>query len=296
MKRVCVTGSAGLIGGHLAREIERRDPDVFVQRIDLKNGHDCRKFFAQNDDLDWDLAIHCAAITGGIEGTTNNSAYQGAVNAQLDGAYFQWALRTRPRRIVYFSSSCAYPMDFITGENYNLQEDDINFDDCLHDPDNVYGWAKLNGEVMANAVREAGVNVSIVRPFAIYGETQENCRMIPKFIERAMSDTPVFEVWGPGNQASDFCHVSDCVKAILEMVDRGIDGPVNIGTGLGFGADEVAEMVMKEVGVYGREIYHNMDKPYGPQWRVADTTNLNKFYIPTVTLEEGIARMVAAYR
>ena len=69
MKRVVVTGSAGLIGGQLAYEIERRYPDAFVQRVDIKNGHDCRKFFSQNDDRDWDLAIHAAAITGGIEGT-----------------------------------------------------------------------------------------------------------------------------------------------------------------------------------------------------------------------------------
>ena len=296
MKRVCVTGSAGLIGGHLAREIERRDPDAFVQRVDLKNGHDCRKFFANNQDQNWDLALHCAAITGGIEGTMFNSAFQAATNSQLDGAYFEWALRVKPKRIVYFSSSCAYPLYLVGGENYNLRESDIDFDDYNQEPDMPYGWTKLNGEVMANAVRETGVPVSIVRPFAIYGETQENCRMIPAFIERALSDCPQLEIWGPGDQASDFVHVDDCVNAVLAMVDQDIDGPVNICTGRGAPADEVAEMVLKEVGRSGREIAHDTTKPFGPRWRVGDPTLLHTFYKPTVSLEEGVARVVAAQR
>jgi hypothetical protein len=53
----------------------------------------------------YDIAIHCAAITGGIEGTTYNAATQSSSNAQLDGAFFEWVLRTRPGRSVYFSSS-----------------------------------------------------------------------------------------------------------------------------------------------------------------------------------------------
>ncbi len=60
-------------------------------------------------------------------------------------------------------------------------------------------------------------------------------------------------------------------------------------------ADEVAEMVMAEVGVK-KEIVHNLDKPYGPGWRVADPTLLHSFYTPTVSLEEGVKRVVAAQR
>lgn len=292
MRRILVTGSSGLIGSYLAREIERRHSDVDVHRVDLVDGNDCRTFFA-SDNGEWDLAIHCAAITGGIEGTTNNSAFQSATNSQLDGAYFQWALRCRPQRIVYFSSSCAYPMFVVGDEDYNLREDDIDFESYCFQPDMPYGWAKLNGEVMANAVRDAGVAVTTVRPFAIYGEAQENCRMIPAFIERATSDAETMEVWGPGNQASDFVHVSDCASAILAAIEHDVDGPLNIATGRGAPADEVAEIVMAQVGVK-REIVHNLDKPYGPRWRVGDPTLMETIYKPQVSLEEGISRVVAA--
>ena len=292
--RICVTGSAGLIGSHLVQAIEQRWPEAFVQQIDLKTGYDCREFFAK-DDGEWDLALHCAAVTGGIEGTMFNSALQAATNSELDGAYFQWAFHAKPKRIVYISSSCAYPVELSNNVNYGLREFNIDFDGDWHDPDMPYGWAKLNGEVMANAVRDSGIAVSIVRPFAIYGESQETCRMIPAFVERAMSDADTMTVWGPGDQASDFMHASDCANAILTMADQDIDGPVNLGTGRGATADEVAEMVMAEVGV-NREIVHNLDKPFGPKWRVADPKLLHTFYKPTVSLEEGVARVVAAHR
>lgn len=293
MKRIVVTGSAGLIGGQLAYEIERRWPDAYVQRVDLVNGHDCRRFFANNDDREWDVAIHAAAITGGIEGTVNNAAFQASTNSQLDGAYFEWALRCHPGRIVYFSSSCAYPKDLSDTTDYLLRESDINFSGDIHDPDMPYGWCKLNGEVMANAVRTMGIPVTTIRPFAIVGERQENCRIIPAIIERALSDADTIDVWGDGNQASDFVHVSDCANAILEMVDQGFDGPVNICTGRGATADEIAEIVMDAVGVK-RPIVHDTDKPSGPPWRVGDPSLLNEVYTPVVSLEDTIARMVAA--
>jgi len=294
MKRILVTGSAGLIGGQLVRECQERWPDAYVHGNDLINGTDCRQFFRHNMGDSWDLAIHCAAITGGIEGTVNNSAFQSATNSQLDGAYFEWALKVRPTRIVYISSSCAYPIgdpDAI----HDSVESDIDFNAIGTHPDAPYGWAKLNGEVMANAARGAGLSVTTVRPFAIVGPKQEDCRIIPALIKRALSDDGSLTVWGPGTQASDFVAVSDCANAILELVTQEVNGPVNIATGRGATADEVAEIVMNAVGVK-KPIAHDMSKPSGPRWRVGDPTYLNEFYKPVESLESVVASMVAAHQ
>ena len=300
-KSICITGAAGLIGSELVKVCRERWPDAVIGEIDLKNTQytrrDCRDFFAK-DSGGWDVAINCAAITGGIEGTTNNGAFQAATNSQIDGAFCQWALRTKPKRIVYISSSCAYPMLAVheaDDDDIPLTESDIDLDSWVHQPDMPYGWAKLNGEIMANAVRDAGVPTSVVRPFAIYGSSQEDCRMIPAFVKRAMDKTTdTLEVWGPGTQASDFCHVSDAANAIIEMVKNDIDGPVNICTGRGATADEVARIVMDRVGVK-KEIVHNTQKPFGPRWRVGDPTLLHTFYEPRVSLEHGVNGVVIAH-
>ena len=294
--RILCTGSSGFIGRHLVSKCRHRWVDSTILTIDSANCLDCREFFAK-DTKGVDIAFHCAAITGGIEGTTGNPAGLSAINAQLDGAFFEWALRTRPRRIVYFSSSCAYPM--LTQDEmeyqYRLNENDINLHSFVGHPDNTYGWVKLTGEVIAQSVRDAGVPVSVVRPFAVYGTDQETCRMIPMFVQRALSNETVFEVWGSGTQASDFIHVDDVVNALLTIVDQDFDGPVNLGTGRGTTADEAAMMVMDEARI-SREIFHNLEKPTGPLWRVADPTLLETIYTPKITLEEGVARCLDAVK
>lgn len=290
--RILVTGSEGLIGKAVVAACQKRWPLATVigwdRAVHWESG-DCRDYFRYSHDT-IELAFHCAAITGGIEGTTGNPAGLAAINAQLDGAFFEWALKTNPRRIVYFSSSCAYPLlqTYVTRQ---LRESEIDY--TRHADGSTYGAVKLVGEVIANSVREAGVPVSVVRPFAVYGEHQETWRMIPKFIERALTDSETFEVWGPGDQASDFIHVDDAVNAILTMVDQDIDGPVNLGTGIGTTVDEAARMVMNAAGI-DRPIVHNLDKPAGPRWRVADPTLLETFYKPTISLEEGIQRALYA--
>lgn len=292
MRRILITGSQGFIGRHLAEACEQTWPEAIVTHVDNAWGsfYDCREFFA-TDERDYDLAFHCAAITGGIEGTTGSPARLSAINSQLDGAFFEWALRTNPGRIFYFSSSCAYPM-LPFGTVQNLQESDIDLDNFSGHSDNTYGWVKLVGEVIANSVRDAGIPTSIVRPFAVYGTDQENCRMIPAFIDRALSEDDTFEVWGQGSQASDFIHVDDVVGALLTMAQEGIDGPVNLGTGRGATVDEVANIVLKTAGL-DRRIVHRLDKPAGPRWRVADPTLLNTFYTPKITLEDGIQLALA---
>ena len=292
--KIVITGSAGFIGRHLVKACERRWPDAAILQVDPANGSgDCRDFFRQSNGR-VDLAFHCAAITGGIEGTTGNPAFLAAINQQMDGAFFEWALRTLPGRIVYFSSSCAYPMmsEAAMAHGRKSREQDIRFERIDGHPDNTYGWVKLLGEVVANSVRDAGVPTTIVRPFAVYGSDQETCRMIPAFIQRVLTeDTDTFDVWGSGDQASDFIHVDDTVEAIVALVDNAIDGPVNLGTGRGATADEVANIVMKTARM-PRKIVHRLDKPTGPLWRVADTTLLNTFYKPCITLEEGIEEAV----
>jgi len=285
MSKVLVTGTSGFIARHLIRELDKREQTVI--EIDTVRGIDCRDYFRTDQD-GADIAIHCAAITGGIEGTTGRPAYLSAVNSQSDGAFFEWALRTKPKRIVYFSSSCAYPMADPEW-NGKLKESHLDLNNITTHPDNTYGWVKLIGEVMANSVREAGIPTTIVRPFAVYGSDQENCRMIPKFIERALAPKDTFEVWGNGDQCSDFIHIDDTVAAIMTLIDNDIDGPVNLGTGRGVSVDHAASMVMSAAGI-SRPIVHNLWKPSGPRWRVADPTLLKSYYEPRITLEEGIAR------
>jgi len=288
-RTILVTGSGGFIGRHLLAACRDRYAGAAVTGLDIRSGGDCRIRLPQMRER-FDLALHCAALTGGIEGITRFPAQIGAMNAQLDGAFFEWALRTRPRRIVSFSSSCVYPLH-IQRPGRRLSEADAQVRDYHGQADATYGWVKLTGEVLAESVRSAGVPVTIVRPFSVYGSDQETSHVVPVFAERAVSPAQALEVWGDGTQTHDFVHVDDCVAAVLALADGGVDGPVNIGTGVGTSVDEVARLAMRAAG-RERPLLHRTDRPVGVPYRVADVTLLQSVYTPQISIEEGVARAV----
>jgi nucleoside-diphosphate-sugar epimerase len=284
--KALITGSSGFIGSHFFNELWLRyDPDFTT--IDLP-GRDCRDFFAK-DDSKYDLVIHAAAHVGGRADIDGRPTYLGAYNAQLDGAMFEWALRTRPRHVVYFSSSAVYPARLQTPEIGGcLYEDDV---DLLKPeaPESTYGWHKLYGEMLANEANKEGLSVHVFRPFSGYGEDQDLAYPFPSFIERAKNRMDPFEIWGHGTQVRDWIHISDIVNAVLRAVDENILGPVNLCSGVGIDFNTLAYLVTNQAG-YEPQFAHLTQAPRGVSYRVGSSSMMEEFYEPKITLEEGIRR------
>ena len=242
-----------------------------------------------------DLVVHCAAVVGGRTGIEGEPALLAAIDHELDAAMFRWALRARPARFVYLSSSAAYPVAFQSSP-VRLREQWLDISDetgVWMEPDQSYGWVKLTGERLAALVREAGVPVTVVRPFSGYGPDQHPDYPFPAFIDRAARRADPFNVWGDGRQVRDFVHVYDIVAAIMAAVELGIDGPFNIGTGRATSLNELAELVCARAG-YTPELAHHLGAPVGVAYRCAEVDELHRFYTPSVSLEAGIAEALAA--
>lgn len=286
MMDVLITGSSGFVGGYFINKLAGHN----LTLIDIKEGNDCRDFF-KREDKQYDLVIHLAAIVGGRE-SIEGRPMAVADNLSIDSEFFQWCLKTNPKKIVYFSSSAAYPIwkqsedAKRTLEDTRLKETDINLE-MFALPDMTYGWSKLTGEFLAQFVP----NVHIFRPFSGYGWDQDLTYPFPMYVKRAINMNNPFEVWGPGTQTRDFIHMKDVVNAVMTAVEEGVTGPTNLGTGRSTSFLELARMCMKEVGYEGA-IKTNPDKPVGCMHRVSDNSKLLEFYTPKITLEEGIAEAV----
>lgn len=295
MKRALVTGHAGFLGGHFVRRLLADGWAVYGVDIANGPGEDCRKLFATSDER-YDLAIHCAAVVGG-RATIDGEPMAVATDLAIDSDYFQWCLRTRPRRAVYFSSSAAYPVDLqAEGSRHRLTEADIDLS-APRLPDAVYGWCKLTGEMQAELVRAEGVPITVLRPLSGYGEDQALDYPFPSFIDRAVRREDPFTIWGDGEQVRDFVHVEDVVDAVMTMVAEGIDGPVNLCSGVPTSFNHLAELVCASAR-YVPELRHVVDAPVGVRYRVGDPGLLSSFFTPSVSLEEGVhmalrARMAA---
>ncbi len=240
---------------------------------------------------------HFAAIVGGrskIDGDPMAVALDLAIDAEL----FYWAVQHRPDRILYPSSSAAYPISLQTHEGaVALKETDIQFGGALGQPDMTYGWSKLTGEYLAQiAAKYYGLKVACVRPFSGYGEDQDLSYPIPAIAARAAKKENPFEVWGTGYQGRDFVHIEDCIDCILLAINHIHDGSaINIGFGKLTTFREVIDLFCEFAG-YKPEIKPLLDKPVGVHSRYADMTYVtNRFgWYPKISLREGMKRVYDA--
>ncbi len=284
--KILVTGHKGFVGKHFISKLDNERNQIVG--IDIKEGNDCRDFFRKDINSKFDLVIHLAAIVGGRE-TIENDPIAVATDLSIDSEMFNWAVRTKPKKIVYFSSSAAYPIELQTnGVKHLLKESDINLEN-IKSPDFTYGWAKLSGEILASHARGYGLDVIVFRPFSGYGEDQDLTYPFPAFIDRIKQKHNPFVIWGNGEQVRDFIHINDIVDCVMLAVKEGIPGPINLGSGVPTSFNQLARE-MFGLAHFTPGIRHLTQKPVGVSFRCCDNTKMLSFYKPKVSLEDGIKR------
>ena len=323
-----VTGSAGFVGRHTVRELVARGYDVvgidlvepgplchpaglvwppFGAPLELDATYvryavgDALEFFRRSFGTGrrYDLVVHAAAVVGGRTMIDGRPLELAAIDLELDAALWRWAQKARPGRVVYLSSSAAYPVVW-QAEQFarTLSEDLIDIDNAarfLGRPDATYGLVKLVGELLALEARAEGIPVTVVRPFSGYGADQALDYPFPTFIDRAARRLDPFPIWGTGRQVRDFIHIDDVVAGMLDLAELGVDEAVNLGTGRPTSFDQLAELVCTAAG-YSPTFEHILDAPAGVEYRVADTTLADELLgalAPRITLEAGIAAALA---
>ncbi len=259
MKKILITGGAGFVGRHFVKKFLDFGDEVYcvdnivpmtgslhpqkgwpiIYPFDYKNflffENDCRDFFKNNREDDFDLCFHLAAIVGGRMMIENNPLAI-ADDLAIDAAYWQWAKLTRPRKTICFSSSAAYPVKYQQEYTYRLlKEEMVNFQDEVGIPDMTYGWAKLTCEYLALlAFQNYGLKSACYRPFSGYGEDQDDNYPFPSILKRAIANrgNDVLSVWGSGDQMRDFIHIDDCVNGVIQTMDQVDNGDaINLSTG-----------------------------------------------------------------
>lgn len=239
---------------------------------------------------------HFAAIVGG-RAKIDGDPIQVALDLSIDAEFFYWISRHKPERVLYPSSSAAYPVNLQTETNaIQLKETDIDFNN-MGQPDMTYGWTKLTGEFLAKiTARHYGVHITCIRPFSGYGEDQDYSYPTPAIARRAVLRENPFEVWGTGQQGRDFVHIDDildCIEVAMEKIQDGT--AINIGMGKLTSFRELIHIFCGFAG-YTPEIKPLLDKPVGVHSRYCnmDWVKENLSWEPKISIEEGMRRMYDA--
>lgn len=272
--------------------------DFRVVLQDLVAGQD---IFNEKYGLDinhFEDVYHFAAIVGG-RAMIDGDPIQVALDLAIDAEFFFWISRHKPSRVLYPSSSAAYPIDLQTEANtIQLKESDIDFT-RMGQPDMTYGWTKLTGEFLAKiTAKHYGVKITCIRPFSGYGEDQDYSYPTPAIARRAVYKEAPFEVWGSGHQGRDFVHIDDvldCIEVAMEKIHDGT--AINIGQGkLTSFRDLIA--IFCEFAGYNPEIKPLLDKPVGVHSRYCDMTWVkeNLGWEPKISIKQGMRRVFDAVK
>ncbi|MGQ0576766.1 MAG: SDR family NAD(P)-dependent oxidoreductase [Pseudonocardia sp.] len=313
-RHVLVTGGASFIGSHLVEELVTRGARVRI--VDnLSSGRITNLGelvssgaveFVEADLLDSHVTD---AAVAGIEVVFHNAADHGgrgyidrhqvdcATNLALDGMVFRAADRAGVSKVVFASSGCVYPghLQDDPDEVRYLTEDLVT---APYAADNMYGWAKLMGELTLRAYAEEGrMRTASARYFTAYGPRCPESHAVMAMIARGMTGQNPFVIWGTGRQVRNWTHVDDIVEGTIRAAERIDDGTaVNIGTTERVSVLECATEVLTYLN-RDAEFTFDTSMPTGPYNRVCDQTRCVELlgWTPRTDFKSGLRSTIDWY-
>jgi UDP-glucose 4-epimerase len=299
MSTILITGAAGFLGSWFASRFVNEDEghdlwmvDIAPNKNSLPMDSQDMGLWLEDFDVDVDYAFHFAAPVGGREKIEGDPLYN-ADSLRLDSLFFRWAIK-HAKTVVYPSSSAVYGTSLQGPKAVALHEGLFNAQNPnWFAPDEMYGFTKLAGEMLAWKSAAYGLNTLCIRPFSGYGEGQSFEYPVPSIARRALHREDPLEVWGPGTQSRDFIHVTDIVDLTLAALADGVEGyqTLNLGSGYALTFNEIALACARIVG-YEPEIVNLVDKPVGVQRRFADTARQHRIGEPKVSITDGLTRVI----
>lgn len=301
-----ITGGAGFIGSHLARELVRQGQRVTVfdnyassargslasiqDKIQMIEG-DIRDYSSLLRAFEGaDYVLHHAALVSVPESVEHPlDTFQ--INVQGTANVLEAARQNRVKRVV-FASSCA-----VYGNAADLPTKETSLADCQ----SPYAFSKQAGtELCRLYTRTYGLETVVLRYFNVFGPGQNPrsayAAVIAKFMQSAAENTSLTIDWD-GLQSRDFVYVSDIIQANLLAALKGVSGEIyNVARGETCSLLRLADMIEC---VSGRKL----ERVFRPKragdvkFSSADISKIRALgFSPKVSLEEGLRQMWAAKR
>jgi dTDP-glucose 4,6-dehydratase len=166
-------------------------------------------------------------------------------------------------------------------------------------PRGCYDEAKRCAEAFAMAYHRAhAVDTRIIRIFNTHGPRMQvsDGRAVPNFMAQAISGEPI-TVYGDGSQTRSLCYVSDLVRGVLAVLERGDEMPVNLGNPHEVTVLQLAETIVR-LAQSKSQIVHRELPVDDPKQRRPDITHAKQLlgWEPEVSLEDGLSRTLEYFR
>ncbi len=318
MRKILVTGGAGMIGSNLVKKLISNGDEVFVVdnlwrgKIEYLNNDEGKPVipldthFFQYDLLEPEVAndiisrveyvVHLADIVAGIDYVFNNQGDLFRKNIIINSNTITSVRNNKStiKGFIYIGTACSFPLTRQnTLEVIPLREDELY--PAL--PESAYGWSKLMGQYETELLeKETGIPTCTLMFHNVYGAPCDfgaRSQVIPALIRKAINyPEEAFNVWGSGEQGRAFIHVDDIVNAICLALEKGMgQGTIQIGPSVCTSIKDIAETV---VNISGKDIpiFYDITKPEGDKARSADFSKAQSIlgWEPKMPLREGLQK------
>jgi nucleoside-diphosphate-sugar epimerase len=292
-QRILITGSSGLVGTALAPALLAKGADVASFDIcargeaygDIRDRARVREAVAGVDGI-----VHLAAVSRVVWGErdpelcweTNVGGLRNVLDAVGQSSRAPWMIFASSREVY------GQPEAFPTTEDAPLR------------PVNIYGRAKVEGELLIAHAQRAGVRACTIRLSNVFGSTSDHAdRVVPAFA-RAAALGEELRVDGR-DHTFDFTHIDDVTRGIVALVELLAAGaapppPIHFVSGRPTTLGELANLAVR-LGLSGSTIRLAPPRDFDVARFCGDPSRAKALlgWQPQVRLEDGLEQLIQAF-
>ncbi|MBI3743688.1 MAG: SDR family NAD(P)-dependent oxidoreductase [Chloroflexi bacterium] len=309
--RYLVTGAAGFIGSNVSGQLlaaghevvgidnlnDAYDPRLKQWRLERLKGREGFTFrhadiadgrsLARACSGTFAGAIHLAARAGVRQSIENPQAY---IDANITGTLNVLKLCEKRGigKFVLASTSSLY------GDSSKPQ---FSEDDATDRPISPYAASKKAAESFAHTYHHvAGIDVTVVRYFTVYGPGGRPDMSLFRFVQRISEGRPI-TVFGDGEQSRDFTFVDDIAAGTIaglkplgyEVINLGSDAPVTVNHAIA-----TIEALVDKKAI--REVQPRHPADVAATWANISKARLLLGWRPKTSFHDGVAALVRWYQ
>jgi len=288
--KILVTGASGFIGRYCCSQLSAQGHEIHAvssksQSDDIYHWHkanllDRKQITKLMRDVQPSHLLHLAwyAEPGKYWTSTKNYHW---VKASL--TLFEQFAEVGGKRIVAAGSCAEYGWGH---ENYVEGITPL-------EPATLYGVCKHSLQMMLGSYATVNeLSFAWGRVFSVYGPHEHSRRLCASIIQGLICRNKV--ICDSADLVRDYLHVSDVAKAFVLLITSDLEGPVNIGSGIGIKLRDIVKTIEAKIGNF--DCLEILNRPIGsgvPRILVSNNERLQSIgWEPTYDLETGLTHVI----
>jgi len=306
--RYFVTGGAGFIGSNYVEHLFKKvagvtavtiydkftyaaNPINYQEFIDdprftVIEGDICDLRFLENSMESHDYVVHFAAESH-VDRSINDASVFVQTNVLGTFNVLEAARNAGVKTMINVS----------TDEVYGSLPEGSAVENWPLEPNSPYAASKASSDLLARSYFVThGLDVRTTRCCNNYGKYQYPEKVIPVFINKLRSREKL-PIYGNGENVREWIHVSDHVKGIQIVLEKGTPGEIyNIGTGSHLSNNDLATAILNLMGKSGDMKSYVKDRQ-GHDFRYSvNSLKIGALgFQPSITLEVGLEETIKWY-